>query len=82
MRPKLRAAAFEVGDLEAGKLRDGLAFDDGVQRRRGDPSAHAVLPPDGSMMAVLMLIRSPRRLISAPPELPGLLEASVWMKSS
>ena len=50
--------------------------------QRGDPSAHAVLPPDGSMMAVLMLIRSPRRLISAPPELPGLIEASVWMKSS
>lgn len=45
MRPKLRAAAFEVGDLEAGQLRDGLAFDDGVQRRRGDPSAHALLPP-------------------------------------
>ena len=25
---------------------------------------------------------SPRALISAPPELPGLMAASVWMKSS
>ena len=29
-----------------------------------------------------MPTRSPRRLTSAPPELPGLMEASVWMKSS
>ena len=34
------------------------------------------------MIAVLMPISSPRRLTSAPPELPGLIEASVWMKSS
>ena len=33
-------------------------------------------------IAVLMPITSPSRLMSAPPELPGLMEASVWMKSS
>jgi len=33
-------------------------------------------------MAVLMPISSPLELIRAPPELPGLIEASVWMKSS
>jgi len=33
-------------------------------------------------MAVLIPISSPRALISAPPELPGLMAASVWMKSS
>jgi hypothetical protein len=40
------------------------------------------LPPLGARMAVLMPTSSPRRLTSAPPELPGLIEASVWMKSS
>ena len=30
---------------------------------------------------VLMPITSPSRLTSAPPELPGLMAASVWMKS-
>src|SRR2546426_283644 len=34
------------------------------------------------MMAVLMPTSSPAVLISAPPELPGLMAASVWMKSS
>ena len=33
-------------------------------------------------IAVLMPMSSPRLLISAPPELPGLMAASVWMKSS
>jgi hypothetical protein len=33
-------------------------------------------------MALLMPTSSPLRLISAPPELPGLMEASVWMKFS
>ena len=40
------------------------------------------LPPLGARIAVLMPISSPLELISAPPELPGLIEASVWMKSS
>ena len=34
-------------------------------------------PPDGPMMAVLMPTSSPRRFTSAPPELPGLIDASV-----
>jgi hypothetical protein len=36
----------------------------------------------GEMMAVLMPTTSPRRLNSGPPELPLLMAASVWMKSS
>ena len=41
-----------------------------------------MLPPERDRIWLLMPISSPRRLISAPPELPGLIEASVWMKSS
>ena len=37
-------------------------------------------PPLREKMAVLMPISSPDMLISAPPELPGLMAASVWMK--
>ena len=33
-------------------------------------------------MAVLMPMRSPLASTSAPPELPKLIGASVWMKSS
>ena len=36
--------------------------------------------PRGLKLAVLMPTSSPRRLTSAPPELPGLIDASVWMK--
>jgi hypothetical protein len=39
-------------------------------------------PPEGETMAVLMPITSPRTLNSGPPELPRLMAASVWMKSS
>ena len=35
------------------------------------------LPPVGAKMAVLMPTRSPRKSTSAPPELPGLIGASV-----
>lgn len=35
--------------------------------------------PVGSAMAVLMPIRRPLLLSSTPPELPGLMAASVWM---
>ena len=34
------------------------------------------------LIAVLMPITSPARFRSGPPELPGLIAASVWMKSS
>ena len=40
------------------------------------------LPPAGATMAVLIPTSSPFRFTSAPPEFPGLIEASVWMKSS
>jgi hypothetical protein len=39
-------------------------------------------PPVCEKIAVLMPTRAPRASTSAPPELPGLTDASVWMKSS
>src|SRR5213593_1139573 len=39
-------------------------------------------PPLRLTIAVLMPTTWPRPLISGPPLLPGLIEASVWMKSS
>ena len=39
-------------------------------------------PSCGETIAVLMPTTSPRRLKSGPPELPELIAASVWMKSS
>jgi hypothetical protein len=41
-----------------------------------------MLPPPGARIAVLIPISSPLRFSSAPPELPRLIEASVWMKFS
>ena len=41
-----------------------------------------MLPPDGDRICELMPISSPSVLTSAPPELPWLIGASVWMKSS
>ena len=41
-----------------------------------------MLPPERDRMALLMPTSSPLRFTSAPPELPGLMDASVWMKSS
>ena len=39
-------------------------------------------PPELLRIAELMPTASPRVLIRGPPELPGLMAASVWMKSS
>ena len=39
------------------------------------------LPPERERMALLMPTTSPDMLTSGPPELPGLMAASVWMKS-
>ncbi len=36
-------------------------------------------PPDSLKIAVFMPIISPREFNSGPPELPGLIAASVWM---
>ena len=41
-----------------------------------------MLPPVRERMALLMPTSRPLRSTSAPPELPGLIDASVWMKSS
>ena len=41
-----------------------------------------MFPPDSLKIALLMPTTSPCRLSSGPPELPGLIDASVWMKSS
>ncbi len=38
-----------------------------------------ILPPLSEKMKVLIPITSPRILISGPPELPGLMAASVWI---
>ncbi len=40
------------------------------------------IPWPVATIAVLMPMTSPRRLTRGPPELPGLIEASVWMKFS
>ena len=41
-----------------------------------------MLPPLRLKIAVLIPTISPFLLISGPPEFPGLIEASVWMKLS
>ena len=38
-------------------------------------------PPEREKIAVLMPISRPLMSTSAPPELPGLMAASVWMKN-
>ena len=38
-------------------------------------------PICGRNVATLMPMRSPRKLMSGPPELPGLMAASVWIQS-
>ena len=40
------------------------------------------IPCPEEMMAELIPTTSPRALNSGPPLLPGLIEASVWMKAS
>jgi len=40
------------------------------------------MPEPPATIAVLMPMTSPCMLTSGPPELPGLMAASVWMKSS
>lgn len=40
------------------------------------------MPRPFGLIAVLTPITSPRVLNSGPPLLPGLIDASVWMKSS
>ena len=51
----------------------------GTAISEGTAKPMPIEPPVGDMMAVLMPITSPPRLNSGPPELPRLMEASVWM---
>ena len=39
-------------------------------------------PPDWEKIALLIPTTAPRLSISGPPELPGLIDASVWTNSS
>jgi hypothetical protein len=39
------------------------------------------LPPEREKIAVLMPTSRPAMSTRAPPELPGLMAASVWMKN-
>src|SRR5882672_517177 len=54
----------------------GRAKDDGMAKPM------PIEPPEGEKIAVLMPITSPERLNIGPPELPRLIDASVWRKSS
>ena len=63
----------------------GTVFDrDGVELAIsvGTAKPMPTLPPVRLIIAELTPTSSPRMLTSAPPELPGLIDASVWMKSS
>src|SRR5438093_4695851 len=48
----------------------------------GTANPMPTLPPAGLTMAALMPTTRPSWSTSGPPELPGLIDASVWMKSS
>jgi hypothetical protein len=54
----------------------------GLARFEGMAKPIPTLPPFGLAMAVLMPITCPLRLKVGPPELPWLIEASTWRKSS
>ena len=54
----------------------------GLASETGTANPMPSLPPVREKIAVLMPMSSPLRFTSAPPEFPGLMDASVWMKSS
>ena len=54
----------------------------GFARSTGIANPMPWKPPELLRIAELMPTASPRVLMSGPPELPGLMAASVWMKSS
>ena len=47
----------------------------------GIAKPYPALTPVGLAMALVIPITSPRELTSGPPEFPGLIAASVWMRS-
>ena len=57
-------------------------LDHRLDHAHGDREADADAAADCEKIAVLMPTSWPRRSTSAPPELPGLIAASVWMKFS
>ena len=54
----------------------------GFARFAGIEKPMPTLPPVGEKMAVLIPRTFPSKLNSGPPELPRLIEASVWIKLS
>ena len=74
-----RSSAPMIGPLEvvAAALR---GLDDGATMLDGMAKPMPIEPPLRLKIAVLMPTSWPVMLISAPPELPGLIAASVWMK--
>jgi hypothetical protein len=91
-RPVLQAERFgerrrDILDAHAEIAAHDLAvlheaFRDLADEVGGDGEADALKPPERLRMAVLMPMTRPSTSISAPPELPGLMAASVWMKFS
>lgn len=49
---------------------------------RGTAKPVRVSPPAGAMIAVSMSTSRPRSVTRPPPELPGLIDTSVWLKPS
>ena len=93
-RARLQAEVFEIvarhrlhldadapaHDLARAQLGQELA--DAVDRHgEADADVADVAARSLLMIAVLMPITSPRTLSSGPPELPGLIAASVWIIS-
>ena len=54
----------------------------GAASEAGTAKPIPTLPPEGEVMAVFTPITLPSRFSIGPPELPLLIAASVWMKSS
>ena len=54
-------------------------FSHPLRQIRGDGKAYAELLRAPLMICELTPMTSPSRLISGPPLLPGLIDASVWM---
>ena len=82
-RPALPSAVDDA-DAEV-RVRHRDALDDVVRdllgpvRRDGEADADVAVAPPLVAIAVLMPTTSPFVLTSAPPELPGLIAASVWI---
>ena len=55
---------------------------DPLRPRRRDGKADPLEPTGVDFKAVLIPTTSPLRFTSGPPELPGLIAASVWSRSS